>query len=197
MQQVVLMHNFEEETTSKTDRTNRKKPEREPRLRRDPATGNLVPFLPTDTQWYFMYIDSPRVSSRKFQETFRNRFRMSYSSFQTHLRHVSEDKSFHTWAESSPDAVGKPATPLGLLVLGALRYLGRAWTFDDIEESTAISQEVHREFFHVYINWASTTLFKLYVSYPTLAQAKNYSRDYELAGFPGCIGSGDGTHVMM
>jgi len=27
-------------------------------------------------------------------------------------------------------------------------YLGRGWTFDDIEENTGISQETHRQFFH-------------------------------------------------
>jgi len=75
--------------------------------------------------------------------------------------------------------------------------LGRSWTFDDLEEQTAISAEVHRSFYHVYTEWCSTVLFKKYVTYPTFEEAKEYSRDYELAGFPGCIGSGDGTHVMM
>jgi len=35
------------------------------------------------------------------------------------------------------------------------------------------------------------------MSHIPLEEAKEFSRDYELAGFPGCIGSGDGTHVMM
>ena len=37
-------------------------------------------------------------------------------------------------------------SPIELLLLGTLRYLGRGWTFDDIEEATAISLEVHRVF---------------------------------------------------
>jgi|SaaInl74LU_5_DNA_1037368.scaffolds.fasta_scaffold05662_6 hypothetical protein len=175
----------------------RKAPEREQRLQRDPTTGNFVPFSPTDTQWYVMYIIKPNIGSTKFHTTFRNRFRMSYSSFKIHLQQVSSDETFRQWSASSTDAAGKDSTPIGLLLLGALRYLGRAWTFDDLEEATAISAEIHRSFLHVYKNWCSTTLFKQYVTYPTLEEAKEYSRDYEMAGFPGCVGSGDGVHVMM
>jgi hypothetical protein len=39
------------------------------------------------------------------------------------------------------------ASPQELLILGAFRYLGRGFTFDDIKESTAISKEVHSFFF--------------------------------------------------
>lgn len=49
------------------------------------------------------------------------------------------------------DAVGRDGSPLELLILGALRYLGRGWSFDDLEEATGISQEVHRRFFHLFI----------------------------------------------
>ena len=40
---------------------------------------------------------------------------------------------------TGPDACKRNASPIELLVLGALRYLGRGWTFDDLEESTAVS----------------------------------------------------------
>ena len=42
--------------------------------------------------------------------------------------------------------------PLELLVLGSLRYLGRGWTFDDLEEATGISEESHRVFFRRFIS---------------------------------------------
>jgi hypothetical protein len=48
------------------------------------------------------------------------------------------------------------------MVLGAFRYLGRGWTFDDIEENTGISQETHRQFFHAFIEVRSTILYKKY-----------------------------------
>ncbi len=39
-------------------------------------------------------------------------------------------------------------SPLELLLLGALSYIGHGWTFDDLEESTLISAEVHRNLLH-------------------------------------------------
>mmetsp|Transcript_22844 Transcript_22844/g.49849 ORF Transcript_22844/g.49849 Transcript_22844/m.49849 type:complete len:89 (+) Transcript_22844:2536-2802(+) len=36
----------------------------------------------------------------------------------------------------SGECVGKESTPLELLMLGSLRYIGHGWTFDDLEEST-------------------------------------------------------------
>ena len=37
----------------------------------------------------------------------------------------------------------KRVPPVELLILGLLCYLGRGWTFDDCEESTAIDSDVH------------------------------------------------------
>ena len=46
-----------------------------------------------------------------------------------------------------------------MLVLCALRYLGRGWTIDDLNESTAIAHETIRSFIHKFIYFGSTTLF--------------------------------------
>jgi hypothetical protein len=43
--------------------------------------------------------------------------------------------------------VRRPATPLPLLLLCVLRYIGRGWTFDDLSENTGISEEIVRVFF--------------------------------------------------
>jgi hypothetical protein len=42
----------------------------------------------------------------------------------------------------SADATGLPSSPIVLIILGALQYLGHGWTFDDVEEAMAISEEV-------------------------------------------------------
>jgi hypothetical protein len=34
------------------------------------------------------------------------------------------------------------------MLLGSLCYLGRGFTFDDLEESTFVSESSHRKFFH-------------------------------------------------
>lgn len=60
------------------------------------------------------------------------------------------------------NAIGQPGICLDILILGALRYLRRGWTFDDISESTNVSEECHRRFFrdftiacreHLYPKW--------------------------------------------
>lgn len=83
-----------------------------------------------------------------------------------------------------------------LLVLGSLRYIGRGWTFDDIVESTCISAEVHRCFLQAFLHFGSTVLYSKYVLTPKNAsEAKSHMVEFEKAGFPGCIGSCDCTHI--
>ena len=56
----------------------------------------------------------------------------------------SEVKAKGWWAAGSKDATGQASAPVELLVLGVFRMLGRACTFDDLEELTDISAETHR-----------------------------------------------------
>jgi hypothetical protein len=73
---------------------------------------------------------------------------MHYEKQQT-VRAIEGDW-FPRWT-SSKDALGKPSSSLELLIIGALRYLGKGWTFDDCEESTAINEETYRVVFHEFI----------------------------------------------
>jgi hypothetical protein len=72
---------------------------------------------------------------------------------------------FDRWL--SKDAFHRQSSPLELLILGTLRYLGRGWTFDDLEDVTAISEEVHRSFFHVFIDFGNKVLFDRYIITPS------------------------------
>jgi hypothetical protein len=47
----------------------------------------------------------------------------------------------------------KNVLPLELLLLGSLRYVGRGWTFDDIEEATKVSCDVHLDFLRFHDIW--------------------------------------------
>ena len=85
-----------------------------------------------------------------------------------------------------------------LLLLGSLRYIGRGWTFDDVHEANGISREVNRIFFEAFIEYGSTCLYKKHVL--DLANSISISEHEKLfrqAGFNGCIGSTDATHVSM
>ena len=89
-------------------------------------------------------------------------------------------------------------TSLDLLVLCALRYLGRVWTLPDIEEATAINRETIRLFLHKFIEFGSTLLYSKHVTIPTTEEElQDCEVEYHKAGFPGCIGSSDATHIVM
>jgi hypothetical protein len=106
----------------------------------------------------------------------------------------SESKLFHRWCGHKSN--NKQVSPIELLVLGSLQYLGRGWTFDDVEENTAISKEVHRTFFHRFVEFGSTVLYDKYVLTPNnVNEAKTHMREFEEAGFLGCVGSLDETHI--
>ena len=87
---------------------------------------------------------------------------------------------------------------LGLLLLGVLRYLGRGWTYDDLEEATAISIHVHRCFIHQFLKFGRHVLYPKYVNYPkTSVEMRNHTQEYEVAGFHGAFGSMDACHIII
>ena len=123
--------------------------QKEPRLLLDPVTRQQRQFGPKDTAWYFNYVSNPKPGNKKFEKKFRRRFCCSYKSFLKHLEEVKSSELFKAWAEGYCTVAGKASSHIELLVLRSLRYLGRGWCFDDLEEATCISEEVHRQFLHV------------------------------------------------
>ena len=153
---------------------------------------------PKATVWYFFYILYPDTCNQKFNKLFRRRFRMPYQSFRDLLDIIKADDAFCRWHDGNMDSTKKPCSPIGLLLLGSLRYLGRGFTFDDLYEATGISEEVHRRFFHVFIQFGSTVLYNRYVNTPSnVDEAKQHSSEYSKAGLSGAIGSMDGVHILM
>ena len=102
---------------------------------------------------------------------------MPHANFVELCDGIKESDLFLRWT-SGKDATGKNSSPIELLLLGTLRYLGRGFTFDDCEENTAISEETHRVFFHVFITYGSTCLYNRYVSAPnSLEEAMHHGAD--------------------
>ena len=110
--------------------------------RKDSEDGPLVLIPPHESLWYKMYVSNfYLIENQKMQSKFRARFRIPYDNFRELVHWVTIDPLFERWCGKKCN--NKRSSPVELLVLGSLRYLGRGWTFDDIEEATAISKEVH------------------------------------------------------
>ena len=143
----------------------------------------------------FLYILHPATTQLTFQNKFRRRFRLPYNQFIELVKEAKLRNWFPRW--SSQDATGKHSSPLPLMILGSLHYLGRGWTFDDIEENTAIDEETHRQFLHCFLQVGSTKLYNQHVCEPTTpAEAEHHMHEMATAGFPGCLGSTDATHIL-
>ena len=70
--------------------------------------------------------------------------------------------------------------------------------FGDLEEATGICQETCRQFFHSFIEFGSTNLFNKYVVMPdSTLDLDDCEKEFKMAGYPGCIGSSDASHVVM
>ena len=127
-------------------------------------------------------------------EKFRMRFRLPYPSYLELVDAMRSHPIFDRWCSHKKN--GKKSSPVELLVLGALRYLGRGWTFNDLEESTAINHDVHLVFLHRFIEFRSTVLFERYVAAPVCVdEARSNMQEYAAAGFSGCVVSADCTHI--
>jgi Plant transposon protein len=158
--------------------------------------GTFQEVEPRHSTWYITYVVSPRIDDKKFNAKFRRRFRCNFQCYSSILEMVIAEPMFLRWQNNN--ATGKLSSPIEICVLGSLRYLGRGCTFDDLEESTSVSEESHRQFFHCFIYWGSTVLYEKFVRFPkTASQCKDSNEIMAAAGFHGCVGSTDATHVTM
>ena len=157
--------------------------------------GELRELLPTDTRWYQLYVQSEPLNNRS-RAAFRLRFRIPYQSFIALSEEIEAHDLFYRWTQK--DAVGDDSSNIKLLLLGVFRYIGRAWTMDDIEEANGISREVNRNFINTFLVYGSTILYNKWVIEPAINRnTSDQERLFRMAGFNGCIGSSDATHVGM
>ena len=115
---------------------------------------------------------------------FRRRFRVPYVVFDRIVSLVRERNLFR----ENCDAIGRPAHPLEVKILGVLRILGRGVCYDDISELTNISEEVIRVFFNEFVSKFSKECYNMFVKPPdTDIDMNDYMSEYEIAGFQGNI----------
>ena len=166
----------------------------------NPNTMEREVFTFWHSTWYCNYMVNPRPQQRKWARKFRIRFRLPYHSFLDLLHQCTESEYFGQWClPGGRNPYNKrETTPMTLLLLCALRYLGRALTVDDLEEYCGISGETIRQFIHKFHDFGSQVLYNKYVKNPqNSTEMKDYESEYSNAGFPGCIASTDATHVVI
>ena len=141
---------------------------------------------------------NPKLNSAKFNHKFRKRFCLPYLSYLDLVNMCKQSAYFDQWSKHAAPKKYKKGAPLELLVLCVLRYLGRGWVIDDLEEQTCISYKTICAFIHRFIEWGSTELYEEYVVAPIKKEElDDCSAEFKLAGLPGCIGSTDATHIIM
>ena len=162
---------------------------------KESADLELQVIKPNECQWWKMYVENHfMLEDSSLHVKFWMQFRVPYANYLELLQWIRDNTHFACWCGEKIN--NKMSSPIQLLVLGLLRYLGRGWTFDDMEEQTAISKEVHRTFFYAFIVFGSTSFYSRFVLTPLhLPEALSNMREYKVAGFPGCIGSTDCTHI--
>ena len=155
------------------------------------------PVIALNSEWYLKYVKRTRLEMSKIcADNFRRRFRMPFESFLSLVKEAREDDWFPDYEKYN--AIGQKGAPLEILMLGSLRYLGRGWTFDDLFEATFVSQDVHRVFLHVFTKACRKHLYPKWVKRPeTAEEIEDCMHEFKLAGFDGCIGSADVTHVTL
>ena len=147
---------------------------------------------PRLSSWWLDYIENPEPDCPSWNKIFRQRFRLPYESYLQILEWVTGDdcdELFDRWRTEADGYTGrknnKKVSPIELLLLGSLRYLGRGWTFDDIQEATKVSRDVHRCFFHAFTTFGAKFLYPRYVCMPqTVADLKIASLSMRWQGFP-------------
>ena len=95
---------------------------------------------PKLSSWWLDYIENLEPDCPTWNNIFRQRFRLPCESYLQILEWMTGDdcdELFDRWRTEADGYTGrknnKKVSPIELLLLGSLRYLGRGWTFDDIQ----------------------------------------------------------------
>ena len=162
--------------------------------------GSVRPVLPRQTVWYCTYVLKPDLDDPRFHKLFRRRFRLPHAQFIELGERLEAHEIFERWHAGKVNPfTNQPPTPIPLLLLTSLRYLGRGLNFDDVAECASLNEETVRVFFHCFIDFGSVVLYALYIRPPTCAEdAKAHDTgEYDVTGFTGAIGSTDATHILI
>ena len=76
------------------------------------------------------------------------------------------------------------------MLLGALRHLGRGWTFDDASKSAGVSEDALMNFFEIFVIFGSMEFYDRHVKNPDNEDDyNNNNAEHTAAGFTGSCSS--------
>jgi hypothetical protein len=190
--ELALLSALAERSESETAKRPRKK--RVPGPQRDPRASSMF-------QRYLITPEGgeethPCETAEAEMRKFRNAFRMSRATFRRLVRLIKTENWFPN--AERPDALGRPGTPLSLLVLCSLNVLGRATVFAEFEMTANLSGPTVSNFFDEFCAQMRARLYPRLVKIPrTPQEIARSSRLFAEGGFDGCVGAMDATHVVM
>ena len=166
----------------------------------DPSTGQRSIMTYKHSQWWQNYIVNAQPEKIWWRKWFAKRFRIPYYNYLELVQMCTDSPLLSQWSplQYARRNNKKQGVPMDLLVLCALRYLGRGWLLDDLSETVVVSIETIRKFIKKFIEFGSTSLYQKYVIEPTTkSDLEDCNNEFKMAGLPGCIGSTDATHIVV
>jgi len=113
--------------------------------------GSVLFDQPAESYWWCHYIllpcnDDEAWQDPKFQKEFWLCFCIPNKKIEELVDQMKQSGYFQCWMRC--DAFSWKSSPMELLTLATLQYLGHGWTFDDLQEATFINSKTLQQFFH-------------------------------------------------
>ena len=138
------------------------------------------------------HVNGPRNPKSRLGKDFRRDFAVPYKVF-AYIVYLAKARGWG--GVGATDAIGLPAAPIELKILGVLFCLRGDHKFHSVKKLSNIDQETQRKFFIAFNASFSCDLFDIWVASPkTEADLKRVTDQYQAVGLPGCCGSIDCTH---
>lgn len=137
----------------------------------------------------FLYVGNELIHHDvELQSQFRNRFRMTYNAYSELVQMCKCSDIFSAWHRKKNNHRG---SIIELLLLGSLRYLGWVGHLMTLKNLQQFPLTL------IVDSFIASVLFDKFVKFPiNFEEAKTHMAELAIAGFPGCTGSADCTHIV-
>ena len=148
-----------------------------------------------ESNWYIRYITNDheaRDKNHPVGREFSSLFGVPYTVFEYLIELTLE----HNWYDpTAADALGNLCSDIRLLILGVLKRVTQDSSFVDNQSNTNISGNVHRVFFHMFIDLIAEMKTEWIKMPETPEELEKVTQDFEKWHFHGCCGSMDVVHI--